>query len=191
MAIRRSIRIRRSRKKVGKPFDLQITSMMDILIIILVFLLKSYQTSTNSFSTLPGIKLPYSKSQEIPRDSLHLIVTPEALTFENERILEFEVTPESAAGAEPVYHFKKQDVDEGGLRISPLYSALIKARENAELLRQKSHARDAQGNPLPFDGVLAIQADKRMNYDILRKIMYTAGAAGYRTFRLLAMKRES
>ena len=72
-----------------------------------------------------------------------------------------------------------------------LYQELIKAKEKSELLRLKSPARDEKGQPLPFEGVLAIQADKRVKYDTIRKIMYTAGAAGYKTFRFLAMKRDT
>ena len=53
MTFRRSIRHRRGRKAIHKDFELQLTSMMDILVIILVFLLKSYSTSTNSFTSVP------------------------------------------------------------------------------------------------------------------------------------------
>ncbi len=190
MAFRVSIRSRRKRKKVNTAFELQLTSMLDILVIILVFLLKSYSTSTNSFTSVPGIKLPISKTQDLPPDSLHLIVTPEAITFENARIVEFQQTADSLNAAEPNYDFKAQDLDENGMRILALYDALNKAKEKAEILRAKSKARDAQGNPLPFDGVLAIQADKRVKYDVLRRIMYTAGAAQYQTFRLLATRIE-
>jgi biopolymer transport protein ExbD len=187
---RRQIRFRRRRKNIQKEFELQLTSMLDILVIILVFLLKSYSTSTNSFSSVPGIKLPISKTQELTPDSLHLVVTPEAITFENVRIIEFQQTAESINGSEPGYDFRQQDLDENGMRITALFDALKKAKEKAELLRAKSSARDEEGKPLPFDGVLAIQADKRVKYDVLRKIMYTAGAADYRIFRLLAMRIE-
>lgn len=190
MAFRVSIRSRRKRKKVNTAFELQLTSMLDILVIILVFLLKSYSTSTNSFTSVPGIKLPISKTQDMPPDSLHLIVTPEAITFEDTRIVEFQQTADSLNSTEPNYDFKAQDLDENGMRILALYDALNKAKEKAEILRAKSKARDEQGNPLPFDGVLAIQADKRVKYDVLRKIMYTAGAAQYQTFRLLATRIE-
>jgi biopolymer transport protein ExbD len=192
MAFRRSIRNRRGRKKIHKDFELQLTSMMDILVIILVFLLKSYATSTNSFASVPGIKLPISKTQENPPDSLLLIVTPEAITFENQRVVEFVQTADAAAAGpdQASYEFKKDDLDEHDMRIARVYDALTKAREKAELLRAKSTARDLNGNPLPFDGILAIQADKRVKYVTLRKIMYTAGAAQFRTFRLLATKTE-
>jgi biopolymer transport protein ExbD len=183
------IRSRRKRRKVNKDFELQLTAMMDVLVIIVVFLLKSYSTSTNNFTTVAGLKMPISASQDQPFDSLQVIVTPEAITFENERILEFQQTAASV-GAEPDYAFKPADIDENGRRVVPLFDALVKAKDKADLLRAKSQARDAQGNPLPFDSVLAITADRRVQYDTIRKIMYTAAAAEYKTFRFLAMKRE-
>ncbi len=190
MPAHRSIRHRRVRRKIHKDFELQLTSMMDILVIILVFLLKSYSTSTNSFSSVPGLQLPISKSQELPPDSLHLIVTPEAITFEDARVIEFLQTPDSLSSSQATYSFKPGDLTEGNMLIAALFDSLNKAREKAELLRQKSPARDEKGNPLPFDGILAIQADKRVKYDTLRKIMYTAGAAQFRTFRLLATRQD-
>jgi biopolymer transport protein ExbD len=190
MPAHRSIRNRRVRRKIHKDFELQLTSMMDILVIILVFLLKSYSASTNSFSSVPGLKLPISKSQDLPPDSLHLIVTPEAITFEDTRVVEFLQTPDAISSTQATYSFKPSDLTEGNMLIANLFDALNKAREKAMLLRQKSPARDEKGNPLPFDGILAIQADKRVRYDTLRKIMYTAGAAEFRTFRLLATRLD-
>ena len=191
MAKLRSIRFRRRKHRIKRSFDLQLTSMMDVLVIILVFLLRSYSVSTNNFSTIPGMKLPMSRSQDLPPDSLQLIITPESMTFENERIMDFVITPDSMGSTEPNYMVKKEDLAESGRQIIPLYDALMKTRERSELLRAKSKARDEKGNPLPFDGVLAIQADKRIHYDILRRVMYTAGTAGYKVFRLLAMRREN
>jgi biopolymer transport protein ExbD len=187
----RSIRGRRGRRKLANEFELQLTSMMDVLIIIVVFLLKSYSASTNNLATIPGIKIPVSASLEVARDSLQLIVTPEAMTFESERILEFVKTASDAGDSAGGYAFKKTDMDEQDRRILPLYDALMKARDKAELLRAKSAKRDENGNPLPFDGVLAIQADQRVAYDTLRKIMYTAGTAGYKVFRFIARKKDS
>jgi biopolymer transport protein ExbD len=195
MAFHRSIRNRRNRKKIPAAFELQLTSMMDVLVIIVVFLLKSYATSANSFTTVPGMKLPISASKDNPPDSLQVIVTPEAITFENAHVLEFEQTAGSVGSLTPGetgYRFKAADLDkhERNLRILPLADALNKAREKAELLRQKSKARDKDGKPLPFEGILAIQADKRIQYDTIRRIMYTAAASGYKTFRFLALKKE-
>jgi biopolymer transport protein ExbD len=191
MAFRRSIKNRRRRRRIGSEFELPLTSMMDVLVIILVFLLKTYSTSQNNLSTVKGIQLPISSSVDTPTDSHQVIVTPEAITFEDERVVEFEQSTEALSASDAKYQFKEADLQDGGRKIVPLYDALIRARDQSEMLRVKSKARDAQGNPLPFDGIMAIQADKRISYDTVRKIMYTGASAGYRVFRLLAMKRDS
>lgn len=188
------IRARNHRKRVGTAFDLQLTSMLDVLVIILVFLLKSYATSTNSFSAVSGLQLPISASREVTPDSLQVVITRDAITFENERVLEFQKSAQSVEDAPDgalAPSIRPSDLDEGGMLVMPLYDALIKAKEQAELLRSKSQARDAEGRPLPFEGILAIQADKRVPYTLLRKVMYTAAAAGYQTFRFLAIRKQS
>jgi len=187
----RAIRGRGRRKRMSSGFELQLTSLMDVFVIILVFLLKSYSASTNNLATVPGIKLPLTGSPDNPPDSLQVIITPEAMTFENDRILDFVQTAADAGSTQGGYAFKSTDIDEGGRRVIPLYDALMKARDKAELLRAKSAKRDANGQPLPFEGELAIQADKRVEYDTIRKIMYTAGAAGYKVFRFIAMKKDA
>ena len=185
---------RRGRPRRAKKgaFGLQLTSMMDVFVIIVVFLLKSYATSFNNFATVPGIKLPISVSPDNPPDSLQVIVTPEAITFEGSHVIEFVQTATGAGAADATYTFKDADLDpkERNLRIMPLFDALSAAKDKSEILRAKSKARDAEGRPLPFDGILAIQADKRVRYDTVRRIMYTAAAAGYKTFRFLALKKD-
>jgi biopolymer transport protein ExbD len=190
MSARRSIRTRRQRRRLSKNFELQLTSMMDILVIILVFLLKSYSASQHNFTTVPGMQLPLSGSPDQPPDSLYVIVTPEGITYENQRILDFSQDANQVGASDISYAFRKNDLDEGGRRIIPLFDALTKAREKAEVLRAKSKARDEQGQPLPFHGILAIQADKKIRFETIRRIMYTAASAGFKTFRFLATRKE-
>ncbi len=190
MAAGRGIRSRRGRRKINKAFELQLTSMMDVLVIIVVFLLKSYNISTHNFSNASGLQLPISGSQDNPTDSVQVIVTPESLTLDNERILDFQQLALNAGSKEATYAFKSTDLSDGGRLIVPLHDALIKAKEKTELLLAKSKAR-VDGKPIPFEGILAVQADKRIKYDTIRKIMFSAGAAGYKMVRFLAMKKET
>lgn len=187
----RSIRTRRGKRKINKGFELQLTSLIDVLVIILVFLLKSYQTSLNTLTTVEGLQMPISASQDEPRDSLQVIITPEGITFEGKRVVDFAQSGDTAGSTEGAYKLNATDLDEGGRRIVGLFNTLVAAREKSELLKAKSPVRDANGNPLPFDGVLAVTADKRIQYDTLRKIMYTAGAAGFKVFRFIALKKET
>ena len=191
MATLRGIMRRKRRRSTNESFELQLTSMMDVLVIIVVFLLKSYNISTHNFSHASGLQLPPSTSPDHPTDSLQVIVTPESITVDQARVLDFQQLASQLSSKEAGYAFKTSDLDEGGFRIVPLYDALIKAKEKTELLLAKSKSRAADGKPLPFEGILAIQADKRIKYDTLKKIMYTAGSAGYKIFRFLALKKDT
>lgn len=187
---RRSIRNRRRRRRIHGSSELQLTSLMDALVIIVVFLLKSYSVSTSSLTVAQGLSLPQSTSPDYPSDSPQIVITPESIVVEDQRIMDFVQTTADLEGGKPAYRFKGTDLDEGGKRIIPVYDALVKAREKAELTRARSAVRGADGKPLPFDGALAIQADKAIEYDTVKRVMYTAGAAGYRVFRFIAMQRD-
>lgn len=189
--MRRSIRNRRRRRRLKKGFELQLTSLMDALVIILVFLLKSYSLSTSALTVAQGVTLPQSMSPDTAKDSPQIIITPEAITVENERVLDFIQTENDLGSDKASYKFKGTDLDEGGKRIVPVFDALVKAREKAETMRARSGVRDAQGKPLAFDASLAIQADKRVQYDTVKRVMYTAGAAGYRIFRFVALQKDA
>src|SRR3989338_11586444 len=120
MAGSRSIRSRSSRKKINKSFDLQLTSMLDILVIILVFLLKSYSTNTNNFTTPPELKAPYSSSQDLPPDSLHLVITPVFMSFEDKHLIDFPSNGYTPSDIEVNTQFAPTDLTDGGRKIIPL-----------------------------------------------------------------------
>ncbi len=190
----RSIVSRRGRNRIYNSFDLNITSLLDAMVIILVFLLKSASVSMAHFNAEANIEMPMSKSPDLPPDTPHLVIAPDAMIFEDIRILEFVQSADNVGNASPesaTYQFKRDDLEEGGRLILPLYEALRTVREKYELLSAKGKGAGADEKAAEeFFGELAIQADKRVNYDILRRVMYTAGSAGYRVFHLLAVRKE-
>lgn len=201
--MRRSIRDRRSRRRINKEFELQLTSMMDILIILLVFLIKSYSESSTSLMTSSNIRLPTSTIQVNPADSTNLIIDPLSITVDGEKVMEFTAPatmPVSVDGKPGVtaenatYELRKDLLADSGRRIVPLYDALVKIREKAELHTSKVVWKDKDGKvvePPKFSGALIIHADKAVRYDLLRKVMYTAGAAQFKTFKLITAKKDA
>ena len=65
-------------KRRSRPDDakLNITSLMDIMTIILVFLLKSYSTDPVSLKQADDLKPPFSAAQEKPEQSTAVTITP-------------------------------------------------------------------------------------------------------------------
>ena len=215
-----SIRHRRSRRKIKRDFDLQLTSMMDMLIILVVFLLKSYSSNAISFNTSANISLPMSNADEAPADAISLIIDPTNITVDGEKVLDFASpitkpvampSPGTVSQADSSNKQTKAQViaaastvrfedvvpphllSDGGRRILPLYDALVRIREKTELLMNKATFKDASGKTVPpqFHGTVIIQADKSAPYELLRKVMYTAGAAEFKTFKLLTIKKET
>ena len=41
-----------------------------------------------------------------------------------------------------------------------------------------------------WKGELLVQADKEVPYELIRNVMYTAGMAGYKEFRLTVQKQQ-
>lgn len=199
--MRRSILSRRKRLRIKKTFELPLTSMMDMLIIIVVFLLKSYSTSSVSFTTSSKIQLPISTSEAVPEDALNLVIEPSGILLDSQQVVAFSTpasspTPNGIPNVKPSgYLLNAQDLGDQGRKILPLFDALEKSRENAELLMNKASWYQKDGDTKKsvrpeFKGVLTIQADKSVQYDLIRKIMYTAGSAKFKVFKFIAVKKE-
>jgi biopolymer transport protein ExbD len=163
MASTRGILARRKRRTIRSGFDLQLTSMLDVLVIILIFLLKNYNVSMNQINTPKDLQLPVSTSQNIPTDTILVTVTLDSLSV-GQTVL------------------TSTELDEEGRRIAPLFTTLTQAREKAEALLADKKSL--------FDGIIAIQADKKVPYDKVRKVMYTASSAGFKVFRFLAAQKD-
>ena len=190
--MRRSILSRRKRSRVKRGFELQLTSMMDILVIIVVFLLKSYSTNAVNFAASSKIKIPTSLAEEIPTEAPVVVIDPDSISFENEKVLNFTTMPQEGI-LNSGYTFAENHLADGGHRILPLYDSLVRSREKTELLMGKAIWKNTQGQVTKphFQGVLIIQADKNVQYDLLRKVMYTAGAAGFKVFKLVTLRKET
>ena len=184
---------RRRRSRIKKTFELPLTSMMDMLIIILVFLLKSYATNAVNFAASSKIQLPQSLAEEIPGDGPNVVIEPDSITFDGEKVLNFTDLPQEGVQGSG-YTVDKSQLADTNHRIVPLYDAMVRSREKAELMMSKAVWKNAQTGQVEkpkFQGVVVIQADKTVRYDLLRKIMFTAGAAGFKVFKLVTIRKET
>jgi biopolymer transport protein ExbD len=170
MARTRSIRNKRRRNKNG-PFEIDITSLLDILVILLVFLLRSYNSSGITMTIPKGIELPRSESQSINNAGVMIQVSKDKIWVDSETILETQNLPAV------VY-------DQGGRRIVPLFNILVKRKE--EIKKIAAQAAGAQ----KFSGVANLIIDKSLKYSYMKKIMYTAAEAGFKEFKFVVMGEE-
>jgi biopolymer transport protein ExbD len=163
---------RKARDAAGEIKELNITAMMDMMTIILVFLLKSYTASSLSVQQSADLVIPASSSQARPQDSINVIVSLSEVSVNDKR------TTPVVNGVIP------EEFRAGG---SPLVSALLEALEK-EVDKQKYIARY---NPnAPFLGRVNVIADKRIPYQTIIAVLYTAGQAELKQYKLLALRTE-
>ena len=175
------MQIRRPRKPTD--FTLNITSMMDMFTIILVFLLFSFKSQDETFTMAPGIKLPQSTSVLELQDALNIQMSADALIVPT---LEKIRNDPADARVLPLQHGRlPRDVEMDGPRIVPLYEAIKKA---ALII-----AEDAKvaGRTLSEEkrSIVIFQADRRVRYEDIDKVMKTAALAGFPNFRFAVMKK--
>ncbi|MBK8480344.1 MAG: MotA/TolQ/ExbB proton channel family protein [Proteobacteria bacterium] len=152
--------------------SLQLTPLIDMFIVLVIFLLLSFSASGDIVAANKDIKPPFATNvQELERVPIVSISNmPDhpskgLVTLEDREVaLVGELTaPESG----------------GDLRIARLSTQLERLR-NAWNLR---HADE------PFDGKLIIQCDRDIDFRVIKRVMYSAGVAGYGNLMFAVRKK--
>lgn len=160
-------------KRAPSTFKIQITSMVDMFVILLVFLLKSYSTSPVNLTPNDKLTLPVSTSMKDPVEALKLVVSQNGIFVDDKKIVDVK-----QGDVDP------HDVDSTDTNfIRKLYEAL-----DAEAQKSKGIAK--VNETMEFDGKVVMQADRALNYNLLRKVMYTSMMAGYSDVKIAVMSRE-
>jgi biopolymer transport protein ExbD len=159
-------------RRTPSSFKIQITSMVDMFVILLVFLLKTYSTSPVNITPKAGMQIPESTAITDPVDVVKLVVSQDAVFVEDKKIMDLDHgrLPASMADAnDPSF-------------IKALFAALD---ERAKLAKSISKVNDS----FEFDGKVLMQADRGLNYELLQKVMYTSMMAGYADVKLAVAQK--
>src|ERR1700678_154406 len=78
---------RKARERQGEIKELNITAMMDMMTIILVFLLKSWSSSNTSIEMNAQLTPPTSKTQIAPKDTLTITISQKAILVGDKPVL--------------------------------------------------------------------------------------------------------
>lgn len=155
---------RRKKHNTFRKEDLNLTSMMDMMTIILLFLLKTYSTTGMIITPSKDLTLPTSLSKEAPRKDLNVSITRENILVGDQLIV-------------PI-----SDVDPNSAIIEPLYAVLKEKSETAK--------EDEEKYGIPFNHEVIIQGDENTPFDLLVKVLYTCGKTEYYKLRLLTYQEK-
>jgi biopolymer transport protein ExbD len=166
--------IRSYARKLAEPEDikdLNITPMMDMMTIILVFLLKSFTSSAMLINQDQNMLLPSSSTTLNAKQAIAVTVTKRVVLVDGEP-----VAPINNGKIDPAL---KRDGD-NGYYITPLVEML------GRVARKEKKVAEMTGGK--FDGELTIVADRYTPYRLLTEILYSCGQAEYANYRLLILK---
>ena len=161
---------RKEREAAGEIRELNIVAMMDMMTIILVFLLKSYSASSVSMTASEDIRPPISTTRSTPKDTVAVTITPKSIMVGDKKVLEL------TANSIP-----RRYLD--GRRVVPLDQALKKEVDKLKYI--------AARNPsAPFNHELSVIGDRKIPYDLLLTVLYTAGQNELENYRFVVIQKE-
>lgn len=148
-----------SRKRQVESIDVDITSLLDILTILLVFLLKSYNASDLKLDLQKNLEIADSQARAMTRFAPVVQVNKEATVFLNNK----EIGRLPASG-EMTFLTHALKTEKGKL-------------ETANALRTANQKVNTELVNLVFD--------KEMDYGMVQRVMHDSALAGYSQFKFI------
>ena len=146
---------------------LNITSMLDMFTILIIFLLKSYSAEGIILPIPADLHIPFSTTQTAPEPGLIVEVSMDRLVVDG-RILDIDL---------------KAVQQSDDLIIRELYDHLmIKAAQYEQISSLNPNA--------DFTGKLVLEGDREIPFRYLKKILYTCGQAGFINQSLAVYQKE-
>ncbi|OQY27466.1 MAG: hypothetical protein B6244_10460 [Candidatus Cloacimonetes bacterium 4572_55] len=151
-----------NRKRIKQ---LNITSLIDIFTILLVFLLKNYSVEGDIVSISPDLNLPAAAVEKKPNRDFMVTVSKAHISAEHVHVVDL------------------NDVDQAGLSIPELKQEMVNHRQKIEKFQETNSS-------IAFTGKVLIQADEEIPFRTIKQVMFTCGESGYQDISLVLRKRE-
>jgi biopolymer transport protein ExbD len=201
----RKKRAKKKRKPIHSP-AISITSLTDMVTVLLVFLLKTFATNPvevkdSSIEVPRSTCVPADKQDPdvppadgcgtIEEATIVMITGPQQKRVVNGVQTQSLVTPRIVVDGKPVAQLDDKtyrvpddikDPATGNFVIVPLREALKRAREIKEVTAQVTGSK--------FDGKVIILADRQTPYRVLTDVLVTCGESGFADFRFAVIRPE-
>lgn len=155
--------IRRRRHVDGGITGLNLTAMMDVMTILLVYLIKVFADAPQNITLNDDLRPPASTAPDNIVPAVRVMISNGAITVDDKQVLQIKDGEVVATDAKNRY--------------GPLTSALQKRVDDIKAIAQRT------GGP-GFDGILMVVADEDTPYGLLADVLSQAGRAQFTSYRL-------
>ncbi len=157
-----------SKRRKVEEAKMNITSLMDIMTIILVFLLKSYSTEDIQIAPSDDLRLPVSSAAKAPELAVNTVISQSGILVDGVKVVD-------VAGGTVGDEYKR------GTLISPLFDILKEKADEAKAIAETRQT-------ISFSGRILLQCDRNIPFSLVREVMYTAGQAQFAEFKFVVYK---
>jgi biopolymer transport protein ExbD len=147
--------------------SLMLTSLVDVMTIIVIFLLMNFSANGEVLYMSKDIKLPDAYHGAMLERAPVISVSANAVTFDGKMLL-------STADLE------KGDV----LNVPELEDSLREEKRRYEQI----HANDPDH---PFRGLVNVQADRRIPFKVIKRVMFACNQSGFANINFAALSRST
>jgi biopolymer transport protein ExbD len=137
---------------------------IDFLIVLVIFLLMSFSASGELVAQQPTITMPDANNTQQIEISPIIAVDERVITLDGTRVADTQTQGQSA------------QVD----RIEPLIQGLEAEKRKWETIHPSE----------PFAGQVIVQADRNIDFRVVKKVMFSAASAGYGNVSFAVNQRE-
>jgi biopolymer transport protein ExbD len=172
---RPGVRIQGSRvqsKKFGRGkrdtyANIMLTSLIDVMTILVIFLLMNFSANGEVLYMSKDIKLPDAYHGAMLERAPVISVSADAVTFDGRMLLQ-------------TADMEKGDV----LNVPELEDALRDEKRRYEQI----HANDPDH---PFRGLVNVQADRRIPFKVIKRVMFACNQSGFGNINFAALSRSA
>jgi biopolymer transport protein ExbD len=145
--------------------DLNLTSMVDMLTILVVFLLQTFSASGELLSVQKNIVLPEAQNFTELEQAPIIALSKESVTLDGRPVADSAVLNQE---------------NTADWKITELYDQMVTLKNNYKLL----HPND------DFKGMVIVQADKGVDFKVVKKVMYSCSIAGYQNVNFAIQQKS-
>ncbi len=144
--------------------ELNITSMVDMLMILTVFLLMTFSASGELLTVQKNITLPEAQNWKDLEQAPIIAVSKDSVTLDGRMVADASVLNQE---------------NTADWKIVELHDTLVTLKNNYKLL----HPSDE------WKGIVIVQADKGVDFKVIKKVMYSCAMAGYQNVNFAVQQK--
>jgi biopolymer transport protein ExbD len=147
--------------------DINVVPMVDMMTMLVIFLLNQFSSTGEVLYMQKDIKLPNARHGQMIEIAPVVAVSAQQIVITGQKVSDV----------------ADLDRDSGYLNIPALEERLRDEKKRWEFIHQSDGAK--------FDGIVNIQADQKVPFRIVRRVMYSCGVAGYFNLNFAALDAGS